>query len=97
MIDQGDMCLELTSQSIRSFTELIHKYILSISNTLGSNPGLSWQLWGEEFTCQCRRYGFDPQVGMIPWKRNWQPTPVLLPRKSHGQRGLVGYSPWGCK
>ena len=27
----------------------------------------------------------------------WQPTPVLLPRKSHGQRSLVGYSPWGCK
>ena len=27
----------------------------------------------------------------------WQPTPVFLPRKSHGQRSLVGYSPWGCK
>ena len=27
----------------------------------------------------------------------WQPTPVLLPGKSHGQRSLVGYSPWGCK
>ena len=28
-------------------------------------------------------------------RRQWQPTPVLLPRKSHGQRSLVGYSPWG--
>ena len=28
-------------------------------------------------------------------KRQWQATPVLLPRKSHGWRGLVGYSPWG--
>ena len=27
----------------------------------------------------------------------WQPTPVFLPEKSHGQRSLVGYSPWGCK
>ena len=27
----------------------------------------------------------------------WQPTPVFLPGKSHGQRSLVGYSPWGCK
>ena len=31
------------------------------------------------------------------WRRKWQPTPVLLPGKSHGQRSLVGYSPWGCK
>ena len=27
----------------------------------------------------------------------WQPTPVLLPGKSHGQRSLVGFSPWGCE
>ena len=32
----------------------------------------------------------------IPWRRKWQPTPVFLPGKSHGQRSLVGYSPWGC-
>ena len=31
------------------------------------------------------------------WRRKWQPTPVLLPGKSHGWRNLVGYSPWGCK
>ena len=31
----------------------------------------------------------------IPWRRKWQPTPVLLPGKSHGRRSLVGYSPWG--
>ena len=29
-------------------------------------------------------------------RRQWQPTPVLLPGKSHGRRSLVGYSPWGC-
>jgi len=32
-------------------------------------------------------------VGKIPWRRKWQPTPVFLPRKSHGQRNLAGYSP----
>ena len=32
-----------------------------------------------------------------PERRQWQPTPVLLPGKSHGQRSLVGCSPWGCK
>ena len=31
------------------------------------------------------------------WRRKWQPTPVLLPGKSHGLKSLVGYSPWGCK
>ena len=31
------------------------------------------------------------------WRRKWQPTPVLLPRKSHGCKSLVGYSPWGRK
>ena len=35
--------------------------------------------------------------GKIPWRRKWQPTPVLLPEKSHGQRSLVGYSAWGRK
>ena len=32
-----------------------------------------------------------------PWRRKWQPIPVFLPRKSHGWRSLVGYSPWGRK
>ena len=31
------------------------------------------------------------------WRRQWHPTPVLLPRKSHGRRSLVGCSPWGCE
>ena len=30
-------------------------------------------------------------------RRQWQPTPVLLPGKSHGQRSLVGCSPWGSQ
>ena len=44
-----------------------------------------------------RRRGFDPWVGKIPWRRTWQPTPVPLPGESHGERSLVGYSPWGRK
>ena len=43
------------------------------------------------------RPGFDPWVGKVPWRRAWQPTPVFLPGESHGQRSLVGYSPWGHK
>ena len=54
----------------------------------------------KEYTWQCRgckRYGFIPWVRKILWNRKWQPTPVFLPGKLHGQRSLVGYNPWGCK
>ena len=33
----------------------------------------------------------------MPWRWEWQPTPVFLPGEFHGQRSLVGYSPWGHK
>ena len=52
---------------------------------------------GKSICLQCRRLGFNPWVGKIPWSRKWQPTPVFLPGKSHRQRSLVGYSPWGLK
>ena len=50
--------------------------------------------------CQCRRckrLGFDLWVRKILWRSVWQPAPVFLPGKSHGQRSLVAYSPWGTK
>ena len=56
---------------------------------------LPWWLSGKEPTCQCRRLRFDPWVGKVPWRREWQPTPVFWPGKSHGQRRLGGYIPWG--
>ena len=40
---------------------------------------------------------FDPWVKKIPWIREWLPTPVFSPGEFHGQRSLVGYSPWGHK
>ena len=49
---------------------------------------------GKQSTCQCRRHrrlGFNPWVRKIPWRRKWQPTPVLLPGDFYGQRSLVGY------
>ena len=59
-------------------------------------PRPRW-LGGKESTCQCRRHRFDPWVWKIPWRRKWEPTPVFLSGKSHGQRRLVGYSPCGRK
>ena len=52
----------------------------------------------KESNCRCRRCnrkGFHHSMGKIPWRRKWQPTPVFLPGKSHGQRSTAG--PWGCK
>ena len=50
----------------------------------------------KEHACHCRRHkrwGFDPWVRKILWRRAWQPTPVLLPGESHEQNSLAGYSP----
>ena len=54
----------------------------------------------KEPTCQCRwckRWGLDTWVGKIHWRKVWQLTPVFLPGEFHGQRSLVGCSPWGLK
>ena len=67
---------------------------LNWTDSCGSLPrGLS----GKEPTFPSRRCEFDTWVGKIPWRRKWQPTPVFLPGKSHGQRSLAGYRPQGCK
>ena len=77
---------------IYTFFSLNNSYqVSSISNlTLGymiwPNPGGSVV----KNPPHCRRHRFDPWVRKIPWRRAWQPTPVILPRKSHGQRSLAG-------
>ena len=40
---------------------------------------------------------WETWVGKIPWRREWQPTPVFLPGESHEQRSLVGYNPWDLR
>ena len=51
----------------------------------------------KQSACNVGDYGFGPWVRKSPSRRKWQPTPVFLPEKSHGQRSLVGYSPWGSQ
>ena len=63
------------------------------STVLCPHAGLPWWLSGKKFTCQCRRLRFDSWVGKIPQRREWLPTPVFSPGRSHGQRSLVGCSP----
>ena len=68
---------------------LSHPYITTgktIALTIWIN--LSWQNYVSPFLVHC--------LG-LSWRRQWHSTPVLLPGKAHGQRSLVGYSPWGCE
>ena len=52
---------------------------------------------GKESTSAVGDLSSIPPVGKIPWRRAWQPIPVFLHGKPHGQRSLAGYSPWGGK
>ena len=76
--------------------------ILWFHNTMITRQLTGLPRWhsGKESACQCRRHkrcGFDPWGRKIPWRRKWQPTPIFLPGKFHGQRSMAGYSPWGRK
>ena len=75
----GDLILEGRNQQTLSPTQAAPIY------------PLRW-LRGLKSACQCRRHRrlrFDSWVGKILWRRTWQPTPVFLPGKPHGQRSLV--------
>ena len=48
----------------------------------------------KESACDAGGPGSTALIRKVPWKRKWQPTPVFLPGKSHGQRSLEAYSPW---
>ena len=64
-------------------------------DTTGMKQLCSGGITGEELTCQCgrcQRRGFSPWLGKSPWSSNWQPPPLILPGKPHGQWNLGGYS-----
>ena len=77
-------------EQLRSFPWAVSPPIV-LDSFDSSKTGLS----GKEPACQRRRCGFDPWVRKIPWRREWQPTPVFLPGECHGQRSLVGCISWG--
>ena len=68
-------------------------YLTLISPVTGFPDGSD----GKESACSVRDQSYTPGSGRFPWRRKWQPTPVSLLWKSHGQRNLVHYSPWGHK
>ena len=59
--------------------------------------GFSGGSGSKEFACHAEDLSLIPRSGRFPWRRAYQPTPVFLSEEFHGQRSLVGYSPWGLK
>ena len=62
------------------------------ANRYGKCGGFTTGSDGKESACNEGDLGSIPEVGKIPWRREWQPTPVFLPGEFHGQK-----SPWGHK
>ena len=62
-----------------------------------TSPGFPGGSDGKPSPYNAGDWGLIPWVRKILWRRKWQPTPVLLPGKSHGRRNMVGYSPWGSQ
>ena len=77
------------------------KIVASLTSGVTNNGvGVPSGAEGKEHTCQFRRHKrlwFESWVGKIPWRKAWQPTPVFLPRESHGQRRLAGCRPQGFR
>ena len=102
--DSKDMSLSKLRELVMDDRETWHaaghrvtKSRTGLSNWTTYQKWVSRWLSGKEPACQCKRCRFNPCVGKIPWRIEWQPTLVLLPGKSHGQRNLAGYSLWGGK
>ena len=70
-------------------TCMAHSHFLQVCSdaTVSEKPSLVTLYWKYIFS--------SPNLDF--WRRQWQPTPVLLPGESHGWRSLVGCSPWGCE
>ena len=64
--------------------------VLNLESFSGSSDG-------KESACNAGDLGLIPGSGRFTWRREQLPTPVFLSGEVHGQRSLVGYSPWGRK
>ena len=88
---------------VSAFLVSLLKFVIQLKNVKKSNlthSGASQVAQGQRVhlpSGRRRSCRFKPWVRKIPWRRKWQPAPVFLPEKSHGQTDLEGYSPWGRK
>ena len=81
---QGDVAFDLSLDLWKDFSQLRGRRASLVAQTVKCLPAM-------------RETRVRSQVGKIPWRKKWQPTPVLLPGKFHGWSSLVGYNPWDHK
>ena len=74
--------------------DLQEKHITCHGVNVHLEIGLPCWLSGKESACQCRRWGFDPQVGKIPWRRGWSTPVVSDPQRPHGLQPSRLLHPW---
>ena len=74
------------------------------SSGIGYSFALDMSFWGlpgdsvvKNPPTNAGNVGSIPRLSKMPQRKKWQPTPVFLPAKSHEQKSLVGYHPWGLK
>ena len=70
---------------------------MDINEILDTWRGLPWWFRWLRICLQCNKLEFHLLIRKISWRRKGQFTPAFLPGEFHGQRFLMGYSPWGCK
>ena len=88
LIQQHSLKASILQCSVFFILQLSHPYM-----TIGKTIALTiWTSVGKLMSLL-----FNMLSRLVIWIRQWLPTPVLLPGKSHGWRNLVGYCPWGCK
>ena len=86
------LCIVKDDDLLYGFTavfEWLHSYSVKKQGKMMESSYVVW-LSGKEFACQCRRPGFDPWVGKIPWRRERLPTPFLLYASSCATAFRVG-------
>ena len=86
---------ELKSLTVKGESEKAGlKFNIQKTKIIASGPINSWQIDWETGNNETLSLAGAPKSLQ---RRKWQPTPVFLPGEFHGQRSLMGYSPWGHK
>ena len=80
----------LNSGSVMPPALFFFRIALRIQGLLWAHLGLHGGSDSKESTCNAGDLGSIPGLGKIPWRREWLPTPVFLPKDSQGQRSLAG-------
>ena len=97
---QKNLSLPVVSRGEKIDPNLSKILSTRVSISFWFSPCLDRELLGSSYSKESACHvgpRFSPWVRKISWKRAWQLTPVFLPGKSHGQRSLAGYIPWGHK